>query len=55
MICNTTSFSLGDLGPILPDFEQAVTHPIQSSLFGELLRLLLIQVQKVLYVHKLRL
>jgi hypothetical protein len=36
----------GDLATIMPPYEQALERPIRNVLFGDLTRLLLIQVQK---------
>ena len=36
----------GDLSPIMPAYERAIKHPITGALFGQFIRLALIQVQK---------
>lgn len=36
----------GDLSSVLPYYEKSIRHPINNALFGDLVRLLLIQVQK---------
>jgi nuclear-control-of-ATPase protein 2 len=37
---------LGDMSPVLIEYEKMIRHPLQNALFGSLVRILLIQVQK---------
>lgn len=41
-----TSARYGDLSTIMPSYEREIERPIKGALFGEFVRLVLIQVQK---------
>lgn len=41
----------GDLSTIMPSYEKEIEQPIKGALFGEFVRLVLIQVQKQKGLH----
>jgi nuclear-control-of-ATPase protein 2 len=41
-----TAAKYGDLSTIMPSYEKEIENPIKGALFGEFIRLILIQIQK---------